>query len=204
MTIEPMARSAPTLNFMTAELTIGLPSGDGWTWDDLQAVPDDRYHYFQLIEGQILMSPSPNYRHQTSVVSLLVTLTQTAPHDLQVLVAPFDFVPEPTISLQPDVLVLRRGTMEKNRTVAPPVLAIEVLSPRRRTVDLTTKRELYARFGVPHYWIVDPDAPSILALELRADGNYAETATVTGADMFATSKPFPVEFCPTSLVADAS
>ncbi|MGH8962095.1 MAG: Uma2 family endonuclease [Jatrophihabitantaceae bacterium] len=187
---------------MAAELTIGLPSSDGWTWDDLQAVPDDRYHYYQLIEGQILMSPSPNLAHQTCVVNLLVLLKKTVPREFHVLVAPFDFVPEPTTSLQPDVLVLRRGAAEKNRTVVPPLLAIEVLSPRTRTFDLTAKRALYERFGVQHYWLVDPAEPSVLALELGEDGNFFEAASVSGDDTFEVSAPFAVEFTPSALVAD--
>ncbi|MGH3026403.1 MAG: Uma2 family endonuclease [Gaiellaceae bacterium] len=187
---------------MGADLTIALPSGDVWTWEDLQAVPDEAYHYFQLIEGQILMSPSPNRRHQTCVVRLVVALERVVPPELELLVAPFDFVPEPMTSLQPDLVILRRGTAEANRTVVAPVLAIEVLSPSTRTFDLTAKRALYERFGVAHYWIVDPDGPTVLALTLDADGRYVESAAVSGTDAFETAEPFAVELAPAELVTD--
>lgn len=204
MTAKPVTRDAPTptLNGMPAELTIALPSGEVWTWDDLQAVPDDRYHYYQLIEGQIVMSPSPNFRHQKCVLGLAIALTQAAPRDLDVLVAPFDFVPEETTSLQPDVLVFPRGAAEKNRLVVPPVLAVEVLSRRTRTFDLTAKRAVYARSGVLHHWIADPDEPSIVALELGAGGDYVEVASGVGDAAFRATAPFAVEIVPAQLVAD--
>ena len=192
----------PTLVRMAAELSIALPTGDGWTWDDLQAIPDEAHHHYELIEGQILMSRSPGAAHQTAVLNLALAFRAAIPRELRVLVSPFDFVPEPHTTLQPDVLVIRRGTSEEKRTVVPPVLVVEVLSPRTMTTDRTTKRELYARFGVQHYWIVDPAEPSILALELGNEGAYVEAAAVAGATAFTASAPFAVQLTPSELVED--
>lgn len=171
------------------------------TWDDLQAIPDELHHHYELIEGQILMAPSPNLSHQTVAFTVAVALRSAAPPDLQVVIAPFDFVPEPHTVLQPDVLVLRRGTSEHNRTIVAPVLVVEVLSPSSRTTDRTTKRELYARHGVEHYWIVDPEQPSLLALKRAESGAYDERATVSGDDTFRAAEPFAVELSPSRLLA---
>jgi len=202
MNAVPNATSAPYAAGMTAEVVIHLPRYEAWTWDDLQAIPDEEHHHYELIEGQVLVSPSPDLRHQTCVLNLAVLLRAVAPAELQVVVSPFDFVPEPHTTLQPDVLVIRRGTSEEKRTVVPPVLVVEVLSPRTMTTDRTTKRELYARFGVQHYWIVDPAEPSILALELGDEGAYVEAATIAGESTFTASAPFAVELTPSELVDD--
>lgn len=183
---------------MTVEYVLPVPF-EALTWDDLQAIPDEAHHHYELIEGQILMSPSPDMRHQDCVLNLALALRAAAPADLKVMVAPFDFAPEPGTVLQPDVLVIRRGTAEAQRTVAPPVLVVEVLSPSSRTTDRVTKRELYARFGVEHYWIVDPAAPSLLALTL-GEGGYAEAATAEGAEQFGAEQPFEVSISPARLI----
>jgi Uma2 family endonuclease len=191
-----------TLNGMTGKNVIPLPADGQWTWDDLQAIPDQAHHHYQLIEGQILMSPSPNLRHQMCVGRLFVILYNAAPTGFDVVPAPFDFVPEPGTALQPDLLVIRRGTTEDNRTVAPPVLAVEVLSPSSRTTDEVTKRALYERFGVAHYWIVDPAAPAVRALRRDASGHYGDALEIAGSAKFAVDEPFAVRFSPEQLVAD--
>jgi len=187
-----------TLGGMTVEYVLPRPH-EAFTWDDLQAIPDEAHHHYELIEGQILMSPSPDLRHQDCVGNLFLALRVAAPRDLKVVVSPFDFAPEPGTVLQPDVLVIRRGTAERQRTITPPVLAVEVLSPSSRTTDRVTKRDLYARFGVEHYWIVDPATPSILALCLR-DGEYVEVASVEGLAEFVGVEPFGVQITPGALI----
>jgi Uma2 family endonuclease len=184
---------------MTAELVIQVPADGVWTWDDLQTIPDEAHHHYELIEGQILRSPSPDLRHQDCVFNLAIALRSTSPRDLKVVVSPFDFVPEPGTALQPDVLVIRRGTAEEKRTVAPPVLAVEVLSPSSRTTDRVLKRQLYARFGVEHYWIVDPAVPSIVALRLSGD-EYVEVGGSEGALEFVAAEPFEVRITPAALI----
>lgn len=181
---------------------IPLPAGDGWTWEELQAIPDEAHHHYELIEGQILMSPGPNLRHQMCVLNLAVALRAAASADLQVIISPFDFAPERGTVLRPDVLVVRRGSTEWQRTIAPPVLAIEVISPSGRTTDTVTKRELYARFGVAHYWIVDPAEPSVLTLERTADGAYAEAGRAQGSEPLSVERPFALTVVPSALVDD--
>jgi Uma2 family endonuclease len=183
---------------MTTEYVLPRPL-TAYTWDDLQVIPDEAHHHYELIEGQILLSPSPDLRHQRSVFRLALALNQVAPADLEVVVAPFDFVPEPGTSLQPDVLVIRRGMGEQQRTVASPLLVVEVLSPSSRTTDRVTKRALYAKFGVEHYWIVDPAEPSIITLHL-SDGEYVDVGASRGDVELVVSEPFSMQITPVALI----
>jgi Uma2 family endonuclease len=88
------------------------------------------------------------------------------------------------------------------RLARPPVLVAEVLSPHSVLRDLNLKKAAYERFGIPSYWVVDPDLdrPSLRAYELDG-GSYAEVAHVTGAETLRTGKPFNVEIVPDRLVA---
>jgi Uma2 family endonuclease len=82
-----------------------------------------------------------------------------------------------------------------------PVLVVEVLSPSTRSIDLGTKRLAYEAAGVPAYWLVDPEVPSLTVLELDA-GRYVERATVTGDDAFHADFPFAVTVIPARLLDD--
>lgn len=181
---------------------IELPSDRMLTWDDLQAIPDEAHHHYELIEGQILVSPSPGLLHQRCVLRLCAVLADAAPRELEVIVSPFDFAPELGTVLQPDILVVRRGTTEVQRTVRAPLLVVEVVSRSSRTTDRITKRELYARFGVEHYWIVDPSAPSILAFELGDGPAYVEVSRAQGDTTFVAERPVSVAVPVAQLVAD--
>jgi Uma2 family endonuclease len=75
---------------------------------------------------------------------------------------------------------------------------MEVLSPTTTLIDRNTKRQLYARHGIPYYWIVDPEARAIEAYNLAEDG-YQLATRAFGAEPVALS-PFPdLTFAPTAL-----
>ena len=95
------------------------------------------------------------------------------------LLAPVDVVVGPSTVLEPDVLVARRSDLTERNLPAAPVLAVEVLSPSTRRIDLGTKRLAFEAAGVPSYWVVDPDEPLLTAFELE-HGSYHEVARVTG------------------------
>ena len=71
------------------------------------------------------------------------------------------------------------------------VLAVEVLSPSTRRRDLVEKRAKYEAAGVPSYWVVDPEVPSVLALKL-IDGRYQVVGDAEGDREVALTNPFPV------------
>jgi Uma2 family endonuclease len=171
---------------------------DVCTWDDLQALPDDGNRY-ELMDGVLTVVPAPDGRHQLCVIQLTRLLFDARSSDLVVRIAPFDYNPVPTTSLQPDLLVARRGEIEPDRLRATPVLVVEVASPRTRRHDRGDKLLAYQEFGVPHYWLVDPAGPTLTVLHL-VDGRYEQVAEVSGEDAYEATEPFPVTVVPARLL----
>ena len=179
---------------------MALPWGAVLTEDDLATMPDDGHRY-ELLDGTLLVTPAPNEGHQTCVASLLVLLHADRQPGQKVLVAPFDVRLSRITVLEPDVLVARKSDITPARLEGPPLLAVEVLSPSTRRIDLGSKRLAYEAAGVPAYWLVDPEVPSLTVLELDA-GLYVERATVTGDEAFSATFPFAVTVVPARLLDD--
>lgn len=179
-------------------MALQLPWGAPLTYDDLENIPDDGHRY-ELLDGTLLVTPAPTPAHQSCVVALTVLLTGAAPPDLKVFVAPLDWVVGPRTSFEPDVLVARRGDVGPRNLPHPPVLAVEVLSASTRRIDLVLKRDAYAAAGVPWYWLVDPDVPSVTFLRLEGNA-YVEDGSVAGEEPFTVSSPFPLTVVPARLL----
>ena len=186
------------MTVMTTEAPSFLPYGRELTRADLEAMPDDGHRY-ELIDGVLIVSPSPRFRHQDAVGNLYVILRQAAVGGVKVLLAPFDVVLAEDTVIQPDLLVAPIAAFTDRDLPAAPLLAVEVLSPSTRGVDLLLKKERLQRAGCAHYWVVDPAEPSVLAWSL-VDGVYREVAAASGAGVFEVAAPFPVRFTPSSLV----
>lgn len=179
-------------------MALRLPWGVPLTHDDLQNIPDDGHRY-ELLEGTLLVTPAPTPEHQSCVLSLGMLLASAVPPDLKVFIAPLDWVVGPRTSFEPDVLVARRVDVGPRNLPRPPALVVEVLSPNTRRIDLVLKRDAYAAAGVPSYWIVDPDGPTVTFLRLEG-GAYVEDGSVAGDDAFAVSSPFPLTVVPARLL----
>ena len=170
------------------------------TVEDMENMPDDEFRY-ELDDGVLIVSPAPSPVHQLAVTRLTVLLTGACPNELLVLSGP-------GINLSrfqhriPDVAVLRWASFREPFPEDPPVLAVEVAAPRTRVYDRGRKKDVYAKFGVAWYWIVEPDEqrPSLTVFGLRR-GRYAEMAQVTGEQPYQAAGPFPVTVVPASLVA---
>ena len=115
------------------------------------------------------------------------------------MLAPIDYQPTDRRSLQPDLLVARRSEVGDDPISAPLLLAVEVLSPSTRSVDLLLKRGVYAESGVASCWVVDPAVPSVRALRLVA-GEYAEVGAAEGEQPLELVEPFPVRVVPQDLL----
>jgi Uma2 family endonuclease len=179
-----------------------LPRSRPLTRDDMGAMPDDGHRY-ELIDGTLIVSPAPSTRHQVVAANLFRTLDRRCPDDLIVLFAPLDVVLSDSTVMQPDLLVARRSDLTERDLPTVPVLAIEVLSPSTRHVDLMLKRSRFEAAGCPAYWAVDPDEPSLRAWELRDDA-YVEVGRAVGDEVLRASLPYAVEVTPASLVGEAS
>jgi Uma2 family endonuclease len=172
------------------------------TVEDLEDMPDDEYRY-ELDDGVPIVYPAPSNRHQLVVSRLQMVLGAACSPEFLALTGPGVNVNRFQHRV-PDVAVIRTESFKEMYQVEPPVLAIEVASPRTRLYDLGRKKEVYERFGVRSYWIVDPDGerPSLTAFELRR-GRYAQTAQATGKEAFEAARPFPVTIVPADLVTVA-
>ena len=145
---------------MTSDV-LGLPRGRALTRDDLDAMPDDGHRY-ELIDGILIVSPAPRRVHQRAVMRLGVLLFEACPDDAELLPAPFDVVLADDTVIQPDLLVAPDADYTDRDLPVAPMLAIEVLSPSTRGIDLLLKKDRLLRAGCAHYWVVDPDEPSTL------------------------------------------
>ncbi len=175
-----------------------MPRDHEWTVADLANTPDDGLRY-ELVDGVLLVSAAPSNVHQIVLGELHVVLRAACPADARVMLAPTDYQPTQRRSLQPDLLVARRADVGAEPISAPLLLAVEVLSPSTRSVDLLLKRGVYAESGVAGYWVVDPLEPSIQAWSL-ADGEWVDAGRAVGADVLTVEQPFPVRVCPVELL----
>lgn len=175
-----------------------LPFGRPLTRADLELLPDDGHRY-ELLDGSLIVTPGPDWDHQRGVVELIFLLRSHCPLSLEVLVAPLDVVLGDQSSLQPDALVVQTADYNPRGLFSAPLLAVEVLSPSTRRVDLTTKRRRYERMGCQAYWVLDPREPSLTVWELGPSG-YGQTGPVTGDDSLRVEHPFPLTLVPRQLV----
>jgi Uma2 family endonuclease len=170
------------------------------------ALPEDtdgaRY---ELVEGNLVMSPRPIGAHQHCIYELLHQLRGQVPAQL-VGVAEVDvdlgLVPpaQPGFARVPDLVVVPREAMARQRRhgglfqASEVTLAVEVISPGSRRLDNIVKRDEYADAGIPHYWVVDlgepGDRPQLTAHHLAGEFGYADAGPVSGT--FTATEPFPV------------
>jgi Uma2 family endonuclease len=123
--------------------------------------------YYQLIEGELEMSPSPNREHQlihSNISRILYRYLEKSPLG-RILSAPFDIYLDDLNVYQPDLMFIlnsrkKKIIAEKGVEGAPDII-IEILSPRTARFDREVKRRVYARSGVREVWIVDPETEEI-------------------------------------------
>jgi len=175
-----------------------LASGP-FTVADLEGMPDDGRRY-ELIDGELLVSPAPGFRHQKVVAKLIVALDTVCPKGMHVLSAPFGVRTSMHTELQPDVLVTRDEDVTEKYLPVAPLLAVEVLSPSTARSDLLKKKSAYEQMGVPSYWVVDPFDPSLWVFELDENGFYQTIADVARDKAFEATQPFSVRIVPDDLL----
>ncbi|MGH3202154.1 MAG: Uma2 family endonuclease [Streptosporangiaceae bacterium] len=139
---------------------------------------------YELDDGVLIVSPAPSRLHQLAVARLTVILSAACPAGVIV----FPGVGVNITKFQhrvPDVAVVRADAFETFFQETPPELVVEVASPRTRLYDRNRKKDVYQGFGIPGYWIVEPDRdrPELTVFELRS-GAYERTAHVTGDEEY--------------------
>lgn len=173
---------------------------EAWTVDDLDGLPEDDGLRYELIDGALVVSPSPRPKHQRVSRELFLVLHGACPPGLELFFAPLDWQPDQWNSLEPDLLVVAKDDVVEGPLTRPLRLAVEILSPSSRLRDTKLKYAKYAEGGVASYWIVDPDGgPSIVAYDL-VDGEYVEVARGSGDDEVRLERPYPVTVRPAGLL----
>ena len=136
-----------------------------WTRAEVLALTDaapETAPRYELVAGELLVTPSPGGAHQLAVAELKALLRNwLVEHPVgRVVGDPLDFELEPGTIVRPDVGVVPMHEARRLLTEMPGrelLLAVEVISPSSAQADRGPKRELYQRH-VPEYWIVDLDA----------------------------------------------
>ena len=138
-----------------------------FTYNDYLLLPEDKR--YEILDGELYVVAAPNTKHQKVSLNLVVALFQhvKASGLGQILEAPCDVVLSAENVVQPDILFIRKerlGIIGELNLQGAPDIAIEILSEATRRKDLEVKRKIYAGFGVPEYWIVDPEADTVEVL----------------------------------------
>jgi Uma2 family endonuclease len=177
---------------------------------DYVALPEDDQHRWELLEGNLVMSPSPTPRHMIALARLHARLETQLPTglcavpdvDLDLELAPHD---QPGTSRRPDLVVVSRDEADRVEAVggllraAATVLVVEIISRGSRRTDTVIKRSEYADAGIPHYWIIDLGVPvSVVAGHLAGEFGYRDSGEITG--VIEVDEPFAVQIDLESLV----
>jgi Uma2 family endonuclease len=140
--------------------------GTRWTYAEFARLPSEGSTRYEVIAGELVVTPAPSPRHQRIVLELVTRLHafvrehglgEVYPGPVDVLFAEGDYV-------EPDIVFVRndhRGYLTDRGIEGPPDLVVEILSPATADRDRGLKLERYRHFRVPEYWIVDPDARAI-------------------------------------------
>src|SRR5688572_24118094 len=161
------------------------------TYDDLQRARETRDERLELIEGEIVVTPSPSPMHQLVVHRLAVLLDRAIVESGLglVLESPLDVFLANRNVFQPDLIVLLRDRIQlfgSAMVESAPSLAVEIISPSTSAYDRVTKRDVYAQHSVPEYWLVDPETETITVFSNPRDGRYQAEQTVSDVAVSAT------------------
>ncbi len=152
---------------------------DRWTLAELHRLPDDGNRY-ELVRGQLFVTPAPSYAHQRLVDDLAAALfPYVARHELGRVSFPRGIVRVGTdTEVEPDLMVRpnpARGPLTWE--AAPlPLVVVEVISDTTRRRDRVEKRSLYRDLAIPDYWIVDGERRVVRVVRPGADDVDVSTA----------------------------
>ena len=147
-----------------------------WTVDDFLQLEESNLPC-ELINGELFMSPAPNTLHQIILSNLNDIIKAYARKTEGIaMFSPVDVYLDQKNVFQPDLLYIKKENLsiltERGLNGAPD-LAVEILSPSNSFKDRNQKKNLYQKFGVKEYWIIDPGNKTIEIYEFESDENPA-------------------------------
>lgn len=164
-------------------------------------MPNDGQRY-ELVEGVLLVSPSPGSLHQWAAKMLVRLLDDAAPAHLGAIEALGVRIPGGSL-LIPDVLVGEKAAILANSAVLKPSLVhlvIEIVSPGSVIMDRTAKPALYAQAGILNFWRVElANGPLVTAYRLEGD-SYKESRSAQGGKILTVAEPFGIKLDPAALI----
>jgi len=176
---------------MSSNMSQSIPQGKiVFTYDDYCLLPNDRNRY-EILDGELYVAPAPATNHQIALGNLHRILSNhVLAHQMgRLLLAPTDLILTSTTVVQPDLIFIgtdRSGIVTERGVEGAPTLVIEILSPTTQHTDRQIKAQLYAKYGVPHYWLLDPDQRVLETYELSG-GQYNLFTKAHNVDVFISS-----------------
>lgn len=141
---------------------------------DMWEAPDDQFRY-EVIDGELYMTPAPAWKHQEGLGNLHVILGPWVRRYRlgKIVEAPIGVVLDEQNGVQPDLVYISRERahiISERGVEGPPDLVVEVLSPSTRARDRGIKMRRYEAAGIPHYWLLDPEAQALEPYRLGESG----------------------------------
>lgn len=135
-----------------------------FTYDDYAKLPEGSL--YQLIDGELIMSPAPNLYHQMILNNILQELNKfnAVKKSGKIFPSPVDVYFEEYETYQPDIVFVakeRSHILKETKIEGSPDLVVEILSESSAYYDLKHKKNIYEKYGVKEYWIVDPIDKSV-------------------------------------------
>jgi len=151
-----------------------------WTYSEYARFPDDGNRY-EVIDGEVLVTPAPTPMHQHVLFTLGIALRHYVErHRLGVVLPDVDLLFVNGQFLRPDLVFVpeaaRDGITDRGVEKAPG-LVVEVLSPTSSSIDRVKKPRRYGDFGVPKYWVVDPEERAVWVWRFARGARDAEPIT---------------------------
>jgi Uma2 family endonuclease len=170
-----------------------MPIDTRLTYEDLCELPYDGKRY-EIIEGDLIVTAAPRILHQKVVTRLShYLLAFVEGNDLgQVFVAPVDVVFSEFDVVEPDIIYIskqRAAILTEKNVQGAPDLVVEVLSEWTAKIDRTAKLKLYAKYGVPEYWVLETQP--ISADIYRGGANGLELSEHLGPEGILTTPMLP-------------
>jgi Uma2 family endonuclease len=175
---------------------MGMVAPVYYTADMVRALPHDGNRY-EVVHGELLVTPAPRAWHQEVLVRLLEALrsyVRAAAPGLHVFASPADISWSDDTLVQPDLFVVpvsEARTLDWAR-IRDLQLVVEVLSPSSSRADRFTKRRLYQERLVPVYWVVDAEERLVDVWTPNVQFPVVERTRLTWSSSGA-SRPFTVD-----------
>ncbi len=174
---------------------MGLTHGSFISLKQFYEMREESDDLLEYIDGVVYMSPSPSTKHQRVSSRLQLKFGNfLGGRSCEIFTAPYDVHlkkdgVEGDKVIIPDIsIICEKSGFTETKYVGVPDLIVEILSPSNQSHDLVTKLNLYMKFGVKEYWIVNPMLNSITVYVLNEEGMYEQFDIKTGSGTLASKR----------------